>query len=149
MHQQWHPPTEIYVLYVQIEDGVAFTTAGLDPHTKPTGFRWDYNIVEKCGHFDLACREWRQMTTSDQKWSLFKTRFKAADKDLRRGDTTTTTAIYHGDANYVTTIAAYITTTEPIILANTQAALAARKLSLSSALAHQTSFSTPYSTGSG
>jgi hypothetical protein len=82
---------------------------------------WTYNNVEKCGQFYLACHEWRQMTISDKKYALFKTHFKAEDKNLHRGDTITTDG-YHGVANSMTA-AAYIATTQSTIMANTQAAL--------------------------
>jgi hypothetical protein len=39
MRTQWHPPTAIESLFVQIEDGVAFTVEGLDEPTKPTVLR--------------------------------------------------------------------------------------------------------------
>jgi hypothetical protein len=42
MRTQWHPPTSIESLFVQIEDGVAFAVEGLDEPTKPTVLRWAY-----------------------------------------------------------------------------------------------------------
>jgi hypothetical protein len=66
------------------------------------------------------------MDPSAKDWSLFKRHFKAADKDLRRLDTTGT-AGYHSSAHSVQTTGTLLTTT--------QAALAASELALARALA--------------
>jgi hypothetical protein len=83
MQLQWNPPTAMEALFLQFENGVSFATAGQDAPTKPTVLRWAYNIIEKNGRFDIACREWRQMDPNAKDWSLLKRHFKAADKDLR------------------------------------------------------------------
>jgi hypothetical protein len=84
-----------------------------------------YNIIEKTGRFDIACREWRQMDTNTKDWPLFKRHFKAAYKDLRSLDTTGTTG-FHGSVHSVHTTNTLLTTT--------QAALAASELALTRAL---------------
>jgi hypothetical protein len=98
IQHQWNPQKEIEVMYLQIEEGVPFAAAGLDPPTKHTVLQWAYNVVDKCGHFNLACHEWRQMPVKDNTWVLFKNHFNAAYNDLPRGYTTTT-AGFHGAAN--------------------------------------------------
>jgi hypothetical protein len=125
MQLQWNPPTAIKALFLQFENGLSFATAGQDAPTKPTVLRWASIIIKQTGRFDIACREWRQMDPSAKDWSLFKRHFKAADKDLRRLDTTGT-AGYHNSAHSV-----QITST---LLMTTQAALAARELDLTRAL---------------
>jgi hypothetical protein len=82
--------------------------------------------MEQTGRFDIACREWRQMDPRAKDWSVFKRHFKAADKDLRRMDTTGTAGL-HGSAHSVLTTITLLTTT--------QAALAASELALARALA--------------
>jgi hypothetical protein len=72
MHPQWNPPTAIEALFLQFENEVSFATAGQDTPTKPTVLRWAYNIIEKTGQFDIACREWRQMDPNAKDWSIFK-----------------------------------------------------------------------------
>jgi hypothetical protein len=57
---QWNPPTAIEALFLQLENGVSFDTAGQDAPTKPTVLCWVYNIIEKTGRFDIVCREWRK-----------------------------------------------------------------------------------------
>jgi hypothetical protein len=126
MQLQWNPPTAIEALFLQLENGVSFATSGHDAPTKPTVLQWAYNNIEKTGRFDIACREWRQMDSSTKDWMSFKRHFKAADKDLRRMDTTGT-AGYHGSAHSVQTTSTLLTTT--------QAALAASKQALARALA--------------
>jgi hypothetical protein len=120
------PPTAIEALLLQFENGVSFATAGQDAPTKPTVLRWAYTIIEKTGRFDIACREWRQMDPNTKDWSLFKRHFKAADKDLRRLNTTGA-AGFHASAHSVQTTITLLTTT--------QAALAASELALARALA--------------
>jgi hypothetical protein len=61
MQLQWNPPTAIETLFLQFENGVAFTTSGQDTPTKPTVLRWAYNIIEKTGRFYIACRKWRHI----------------------------------------------------------------------------------------
>jgi hypothetical protein len=126
MQLQWNPPTAIEALFLQLENGVSFATAGQDAPTRPKILRWAYNNIEQTGCFDIACREWRQMDPSAKDWSVFKRHFKAADKDLRRMDTTGT-AEFHGSAHSVHTTSTLLTTT--------QAALAASELALARALA--------------
>jgi hypothetical protein len=106
MRTQWHPPTAIESLFVQIEDGVAFTVEGLDEPTKPTILWWAYEIISLTGRFEISCREWRHMDTKTKTRALFKSHFKAADRDIR-SQATSGTAGYHGTpyaaANSVTT----------------------------------------------
>jgi hypothetical protein len=126
MRALWNPPTAIESLFVQIEDGVAFTAEGPDEPTKPTTLRWAYNIVARTGRYDITCREWRQLhpDTSTKNWAKFKTHFKAADRDMRNQDTTGTTG-YHG-AHAATNAA----TNTAALLATAQAVLAASEIKL-------------------
>jgi hypothetical protein len=93
MQLQWNPPNAIEALFLQFKNGFSFATAGQDTPITPTVLRWAYNIIEKTGRFDIACCEWRQMDPNTKDWSLFKRHFKAADKDLRRLDTTGTVGL--------------------------------------------------------
>jgi hypothetical protein len=132
MQLQWNPPTAIEALFLQLEDGVSFATSGHDAPTKPTVLRWAYNNIEKTGRFDIACREWRQMDSSAKDWLTFKRHFKAADKDLRRMDTTGS-AGYHGSAHSIQTASTLLTTTQAALAASEQAlARALAQVSLSS-----------------
>jgi hypothetical protein len=126
MQLQWNPPTAIEALFLQFENGVAFATVGQDVPTKPTVLRWAYNIIEKMGRFDIACRKWRQMDPDAKDWALFKRHFKAADRDLQRLDTMGTDG-FHSSAHSVQMMSTLLTTT--------QAALAASELDLARALA--------------
>jgi hypothetical protein len=49
MRAQWNSPTAIESLFVQIEDGVAFTIKGQDEPTKPTILCWAYDIIAHTG----------------------------------------------------------------------------------------------------
>jgi hypothetical protein len=84
------------------------------------------------------------MAVADKTWVIFKTHFKAAGIDLRRGNTTTNG--YHGATNYVdadASVANSTTTTQSTIIANTQAVIAASELALAAALACQASLAMP------
>jgi hypothetical protein len=132
MQLQWNPPTAIEALFLQLEDGVSFATSGDDAPTKPTVLRWAYNNIEQTGRFDIASREWRQMDSSAKEWLTFKRHFKAADKDLRRMDTTDS-AGYHGSAHSVQTASTLLTTTQAALAVSEQAlARALAQVSLSS-----------------
>jgi hypothetical protein len=132
MQLQWKPPTAIKAFFLQLENGVSFTTLGHDAPTKPTVLQWAYNNIEKTGRFDIACRKWRQMDSSTRNWMAFKRHFKATDKDLRRMDTTGT-AGYHGSAHSVQTTSTLLTTTQVALVASEQAlARALAQASLSS-----------------
>jgi hypothetical protein len=61
---QWNSPTATESLLIQIKDRIAFAAEGKDEPTKPTILRWAYDIIAKTGHYDLTCREWRQLDTT-------------------------------------------------------------------------------------
>jgi hypothetical protein len=118
MRTQWHPPTAIESLFVQIEDGVAFAVEGLNEPTKPTVLRWAYEIISLMGRFDISCWEWRHMDTKRKTWALFKSHFKAAGRDIR-SQATSRTSVYHGApyaaANSATTHEADLLTRPAVI----------------------------------
>jgi hypothetical protein len=126
MRTKWHPPTAITSLFVQLEYGVAFTIEGQEEPTKPTVFRWAYEIISLTGRFEISCRVWLHMDTRTKTWALFKSHFKAADRDLR-SQPTSGTAGYH-DTPYAAANSA--TTRKTDLLA----CLAASKLALDRAM---------------
>jgi hypothetical protein len=126
MRTQWYPSTAIESLFVQIEDGVAFTVEGLDEPTKPTVFQWAYEVISQTGGFEILCREWCDMDTKTKTWDLFKSHFKAADRNIRSQSTS-------GAAGYQGTPYASLnsaTTRKTDLLAP----LAARELALARAM---------------
>jgi hypothetical protein len=72
MKQQWQPPTAIEVLFLQIENGVAFALAGDDPTSEPAILCMPYNNIYNMGRFDTACR-WRKADPALKAWEFFKT----------------------------------------------------------------------------
>jgi hypothetical protein len=73
MKSQWKPPTSIDILFTQINDGVAFATAGGDPPTGLSIISIAYNIVAATGRFDVATREWRAKTVAQRNLSHIST----------------------------------------------------------------------------
>jgi hypothetical protein len=129
------PPTSIEAIFIQFENYVSFATAGQDAPTKSTVLRWAYNIIEKTGRFDIACREWRQMDPNTKYWYLFKRHFKATDKDVRCLNTMT---------HSIHTTNTLLTTTQAALVASEIAlarALAQVSLSLASTVASATTIS--------
>jgi hypothetical protein len=167
MQLQWNSPTAIEALFLQLKNGVSFATAGQDAPTKPKILTWAYNNINQTGRFDIACCEWRQMDPSAKDWPVFKRHFKAADKDLRRMDTTgtagfhcsahsvlntTDTEGFHGSAHSAHTTITLVTTTQAALVVSELAlarALAQVSLSSSSTAASATNISaiTPTSSG--
>jgi hypothetical protein len=118
MKSQWKPPTSTEILFTQINDGVAFATAGGDPPTGPSIIQIAYNIVAATGRFDVATRKWWAKTAAQKTWATFQVHFKAADMDNHLLETSGTSG-YHGASDMA------------ITLATTQAALVASELALS------------------
>jgi hypothetical protein len=79
MKSQWNPPTSIDILFTQINDGVAFATAGGDTPIGPSIMCIEYNIVAAMGRFDVAPRNWWAKTAVNKKWAVFQTHFKVID----------------------------------------------------------------------
>jgi hypothetical protein len=73
---QWKPPTAIESLFVQIEDGVAFTIEGQDEPTKSAILRWAYEIISQTGRFEIACREWLQMDATTKNMGSIQISFQ-------------------------------------------------------------------------
>jgi hypothetical protein len=91
----WNFPDPIQLLFVQLEDGVSFSAAALEPMPDSVVTRMGHNIIEATGRFEQACREWRMNPV--QTMLHFQSHFLQADTDLRM-TMTTAQAGFHGDA---------------------------------------------------
>jgi hypothetical protein len=117
-------------LFFQIEDGVAFALAGYDPTSEPAISCMAYNTIAKTVTFNTVCQEWRKAHPALNACNFFKTKFKAADKDLHHMESSGS-AGYYGAAS---TAAQY---TDPgAVLITTQATLGVGELALDEALAN-------------
>lgn len=92
MATAWHPSTPIETLFLQIDDGIDFASAGDSPIDDSTAVRIIYKIIHDTGVFELACRDWRALPRADKTLAHFKTFFQKANNDR---NTTTGAAGYH------------------------------------------------------
>ena len=99
MSTAWHPSSPIETLYRQIDDGIAFATAGESPIDDGTAVRIIYNIVFATGMFELPCREWRAKPRNEKTLVNFKVFFQAANNDRAA---TTSSAGYHSANTTIT-----------------------------------------------
>ena len=99
MEAQWDPTTPIEGFFEQIDDGLAYATAGEDAFTDTHLVHFAYNNIDSNGRMSLACRDWQGRPKSDRTWPHFRTDFKAAHLILRLY-TTAGAAGFHGQANH-------------------------------------------------
>ena len=92
MSTAWHPTSPIETLYRQIDDGLAFATAGDSPIDDGTAVRITYNLIFATGVFELPCRDWRAKPRNEKTLANLKTFFQAANNDR---SATTSSAGYH------------------------------------------------------
>ena len=92
MTTPWHPTSPIETLFLQIDDGIAFASAGDSPIDDNTAVRIIYNIIADTGVFELPCRDWRAKPRNDKTLANFKRFFHTANNDR---STTTSSAGYH------------------------------------------------------
>jgi hypothetical protein len=92
MAKPWHPTSPIETLFQQIDDGIAFASAGGSPINDNTAVRIIYKIVFDTGVFELPCHDWRARPTNQKTLAHFKTFFQTANNDRA---TTTSSAGYH------------------------------------------------------
>ena len=101
MKQAWNPPTPIESLFTQLEEGILFAAAGGEPLLESTVVRWGATIFQDSNAFPEECKDWRKIDANTHTMDLFKTHFRAAEKD-RRFLITTGSAGFH-KANKATT----------------------------------------------
>jgi hypothetical protein len=127
MQIPWSPSTPIEVLFTQLDDGIAYATAGDETLSETQVIRIGYNIVEATGLFELPCRDWWLKARADKTMQTFKTHFSHADVD-RASRATTGTAGFQGAVNHVAA-------TPPISEELTQAQIIAETVTKQAALA--------------
>ena len=83
MREPYNPTFPIETLFHQIELAVEYATAGKRPYQEDQVVSRAYLLVLRTGLYAEACRDWDKKTLADKKWSLFKTYFTVAHRDLR------------------------------------------------------------------
>jgi hypothetical protein len=100
MQTPWNPPTPIEALFSQLREGVTYAQAGGEALSNAHVMRIGYNLIQKTGLFELACRDWRLMTAPPT-LPLFQDHFRKADQDRHANGTTTASHGFHARANHV------------------------------------------------
>lgn len=81
MFTAWNPPTPFDALFAQLDDGVYFAAAGLEPLVDSHVARLGYNILLTTGLFADACCEWRLRPAPERTFVAFKADFRRMDMD--------------------------------------------------------------------
>jgi hypothetical protein len=92
MATTWHPTSPIETLYLQIDDSIAFASAGDSPIDDGTAVRIIYKLVFDTRVFELPCRDWRARPRDQTTLTHFKAFFQAANNDCTA---TTSSTGYH------------------------------------------------------
>jgi hypothetical protein len=108
MHAPYNTDQPIEVLITQIEEAIDYASAGGQAYSPAQTVNLAYSLIFATGHYDQACREWRQKAAGDKTWANYKIHFTEAYNDRRETQLTTQGAGYHG-AHMVT--ADYLTST--------------------------------------
>ena len=83
MREPYNPTFPIETLFHQIELAVEYATAGKRPYQDAQVISRVYLLVLRTGLYPEACRDWDKRALTDKTWSLFKTYFTVAHRDLR------------------------------------------------------------------
>lgn len=102
MSAPWHPPTPIESLFKQLTEGMRLAAAGDEPLVDSQVARIGYNIMQRTGVFNEACRDWRLKAAAGQTFLEFKSHFRRMDAD-RLEAITSQSAGYHGSVHHVDT----------------------------------------------
>ena len=83
MREPYNPTFPIETLFHQIELAVEYATTGKRPYQEDQVVSRAYLLILRTFLYSEACRDWDKKALADKKWSLFKTYFTVAHRDLR------------------------------------------------------------------
>jgi hypothetical protein len=96
----------IETLFKQIEDGVRYANAGMQPYMEAQYVNIAFLLILNTGAITDACRDWKRLTPVNQTWADFCREFSRAQREQRIISSTASGAGYHTKnvaENYETT----------------------------------------------
>jgi hypothetical protein len=85
----------IKTLFKQIEDGVRYTNAGMQPYMEAQYVNIAFLLILNTGAIPDACRDWQRRAPVNQTWPDFHREFDRAQREQRIISSTTSAAGYH------------------------------------------------------
>jgi hypothetical protein len=85
----------IETLFKQIEDGVRYANAGMQPYMEAQCVNIAFLLILNTGAIHDACRDWQRGTPVNQTWADFRREFAGAQREQRVIPSTASGAGYH------------------------------------------------------
>jgi hypothetical protein len=82
-------------LFKQIEDGVRYASAGIQPYMEAQYVNISFQLILNTGAIPDACRDWKRRTPVNQSWADFRREFPRAQREQRIISSTASGAGYH------------------------------------------------------
>jgi hypothetical protein len=82
-------------LFKQIEDGVRYANAGMQPYMEAKCVNIAFLLILNTGAIPDACRDWQLHTSVNQTWADFRREFARAQREQRIISSTASGAGYH------------------------------------------------------
>jgi hypothetical protein len=85
----------IETFFKQIEDGVRYANAGMQPFMEEQYVNIVFLLISNTGAIPDACRDWQRRTPVDQTWADLRREFAQAQREQRIISSTASGAGYH------------------------------------------------------
>jgi hypothetical protein len=85
----------IKTMFKQIENGVHYANAGMQPYTEAQHVNIDFLLILNTGAIPDACREWQRRTSVNKTWADFRREFARTQREQRIISGTASGAGYH------------------------------------------------------
>lgn len=100
--------TPIDIVFNSIKDLMEYGEMADNTYTPNQSIQKAYNILNRCGIFREAIKEWNRLANSDETWNNFKNHFRTAHEELWETDALTM-ADTNYNANMVDDIVSWVT----------------------------------------
>jgi hypothetical protein len=85
----------IETLFKQIEDGVRYANAGMQPYMEAQYVNIAFLLISNTGTIPDVCRDWQRFTPVNQTWADFQREFARAQREQCIISSTTSGTRYH------------------------------------------------------
>jgi hypothetical protein len=85
----------IETVFKQIEDGVHYSNAGMQPYMEAHDFNIAFLLILNTGAIPDACRYWQRRTPVNKTWAVFRRKFPGAQRKQRIISSTDSSAGYY------------------------------------------------------